>query len=46
MFEFLTTLKYIHGKGIMHRNIDPRYLLFDGKNFVLVGFGRAALFDS
>ena len=45
MYELLLTIKYIHGKGIMHRNIDPRYLLFDGTNFVLVGFGKAALFD-
>lgn len=45
MLELLTTLKYIHSQGVIHRNIDTKYLLFDGKNFVLVGFGKAALFN-
>ena len=40
--QLLTLLNYIHGQGIVNRNISLKNLMYDGNNIKLLGFKRAA----
>lgn len=41
--DLLSTLKFIHGHGIILRNFDPSNILYDGKNMALIGLSKARL---
>lgn len=45
MQDLLRTINYLHSKGITHRNLDPKHIIYDGNQVLICGFAKAAYFD-
>lgn len=43
--QMLRVIQYMWRQGVIHRKINQKYVIFDGEQIVLSGFGDAALFD-
>ena len=43
--ELLITVSYLHQNGVSHRDIVPKYVLWNGKNLNLCGFTKSGIFQ-
>lgn len=43
--DILLAINHVHSKGICHRNLDPKKIIYNGKTIVLTGLEHSRLFD-
>lgn len=43
--KLLEIIVYINSQGVIHRKVQPKYIIYDGNQLMLSGFGDSALFS-